>query len=47
VQRSLITVATVGYGDIVPKSNAAKLLVMSEILIGIAHSVLFFSIGGD
>jgi hypothetical protein len=31
---SIVTVATVGYGDIVPKTRRAKMLVTSEIILG-------------
>jgi hypothetical protein len=41
---SIVTIATVGYGDIVPKNWPAKLLVSAEVLIGVAYSIFFFSI---
>jgi len=37
---SLITIATVGYGDISPVSAPAKILSMSQVLIGLLY-VLF------
>jgi hypothetical protein len=41
---SLITVATVGYGDINPVSNPAKILVMSEILFGLLFMLVIVSV---
>jgi hypothetical protein len=40
---SLITATTVGYGDIHPVSSAAKIMVMSEIVIGLLYVVVMFS----
>ena len=37
---SVITAATVGYGDIVPKSNAAKIIVMIEVIVSLLYVVL-------
>jgi hypothetical protein len=39
-----MTVATVGYGDIYPISNLAKLLVMSEILFGLLYILFVISV---
>jgi Ion channel. len=41
---SVITIATVGFGDIVPVSSAARLMVVGEVLLGVAYAVFFFSI---
>lgn len=41
---SIVTIATVGYGDITPKTDLARILVSLEILFGVAYSVFFFSI---
>jgi voltage-gated potassium channel Kch len=41
---SIVTIATVGYGDIAPVTPAARVLVSAEILIGVAYSIFFFSI---
>jgi hypothetical protein len=41
---SVTTIATVGFGDIVPVSSLARLMVVSEILLGLAYAVFFFSI---
>ena len=38
---SIVTIATVGYGDIVPTSGVARLLVSFEILSGLAYGVLY------
>jgi|GEM_PF-1736965 len=40
---SLITATTVGYGDIHPVSYAAKIMAMSEIIIGLLYVVVMFS----
>ncbi len=37
---SMITIATVGYGDFSPTKSAGKLLVMTEVLIGLALIVV-------
>lgn len=41
---SLTTAATVGYGDIVPISAAARSLVMAEIVLDLVYVVFFFSV---
>lgn len=41
---SIVTIATVGYGDIVPVSGWARLMASAEILTGIAYGVFFFSV---
>ena len=41
---SLITIATIGYGDIYPVSKLARLTVMSEVVIGLCYVIFFFSI---
>ncbi|MGY4225021.1 voltage-gated potassium channel Kch [Bradyrhizobium sp. USDA 4503] len=41
---SIVTIATVGYGDVLPLHQATKILVSTEILAGVAYSVFFFSI---
>jgi hypothetical protein len=41
---SIITIATVGYGDITPKTQVARILVSFEVLAGVGYSVFFFSI---
>jgi len=41
---SLITIATVGFGDIHPVDGVSKLVVMSEVMIGLFYSVFIFSI---
>jgi hypothetical protein len=41
---SVVTIATVGYGDVLPVKTATKLLVSTEILAGVSYSVFFFSI---
>ena len=40
---SVVTAATVGYGDIVPRSDAAKVLTMAEIALSLVYVVLLFS----
>lgn len=40
---SVITAATVGYGDIAPKTGLAKWIVTSEILLSLLYVVLLFS----
>jgi hypothetical protein len=41
---SIVTMTTTGYGDIIPKSGSAKLLVSIQILFGFFYNILFFSI---
>jgi hypothetical protein len=41
---SLTTIATVGYGDIVPITTLARLLVMCEICTGMLYAIFIFSI---
>ncbi len=41
---SLVTAATVGYGDIAPVTNGARGLVMLEIIVGLMYGVFFFSV---
>jgi hypothetical protein len=41
---SIVTIATVGYGDIQPVSGLARLMACAEILIGVAYTVFFFSV---
>lgn len=41
---SVVTIATVGYGDITPKSGPSRLLVSLEIVIGVAFTIVLFSI---
>ena len=41
---SIVTIATVGYGDIVPVSGWARFMASTEILIGVAYGVFFFSV---
>jgi hypothetical protein len=41
---SIVTMATVGYGDITPRGWFAQVLVSLEILVGVGFSIFFFSI---
>jgi hypothetical protein len=41
---SIATIATVGYGDIAPKSDLSRAVASLEILTGVAYSVFFFSV---
>lgn len=41
---SVVSMTTTGYGDIIPKSGWAKLVVCLQILFGFLYNVLFFSI---
>jgi hypothetical protein len=41
---SIVTIATVGYGDIVPVSGWARFMASAEILTGVAYGVFFFSV---
>lgn len=41
---SLTTISTVGFGDIHPLSKLSKIIVMSEISLGLTYTVFIFSI---
>jgi len=41
---SVVTMTTTGYGDILPKSNWARLVVCVQIVFGFFYNILFFSI---
>jgi len=41
---SIVSMTTTGYGDILPKSGLARLVVCLQILFGFLYNVLFFSI---
>jgi voltage-gated potassium channel len=41
---SIVTIATVGYGDIAPSSGWTRLTASAEILIGVAYTIFFFSV---
>ncbi|WP_181769855.1 potassium channel family protein [Bradyrhizobium sp. UNPF46] len=41
---SIVTFATVGYGDITPMSNAARVLVSAQIIGSLMYTVLVFSV---
>jgi hypothetical protein len=41
---SIITIAAVGYGDIVPVSGWARFMASAEILTGVAYGVFFLSV---
>jgi hypothetical protein len=41
---SIVTMATVGFGEVVPLSDWARALVSAEIILGVAYQVFFFSI---
>jgi hypothetical protein len=41
---SVVTAATVGYGDIAPVSEAARMLVVAEILCSLIYGIFFFSV---
>jgi hypothetical protein len=41
---SVSTIATVGFGDIVPVTSTARLIVVAEIFFGLAYAVFLFSI---
>lgn len=40
---SLVNSSTVGFGDITPKSSAAKLVVMSQIIMSMMYMIMLFS----
>jgi hypothetical protein len=44
---SLTTAATVGFGDIVPRSTLARVFVMAEILLTFSYVVFIFSVLGS
>jgi hypothetical protein len=44
---SVVTMATVGYGDIYPTCQKSQAIVMSEIFIGLIYAVFLFSIAVD
>lgn len=41
---SVVTITTVGYGDIFANGRLARLLVSIEILVGVGYQIFFFSI---
>jgi voltage-gated potassium channel Kch len=41
---SVVTMATVGYGEITPETDWARGIVSAEIMLGVAYQVFFFSI---
>ena len=41
---SIVTIATVGYGEIVAQTNWSRAVVSAEIVLGVAYQVFFFSI---
>jgi voltage-gated potassium channel Kch len=41
---SIVTMATVGYGEITPQTDWARTIVSAEILMGVAYQIFFFSI---
>ena len=41
---SVVTIATVGYGDILANGRFARSLVSIEILVGVGYQIFFFSI---
>jgi hypothetical protein len=41
---SIVTIATVGYGEILANGRLARTLVSFEILVGVAYQVFFFSV---
>jgi Ion channel len=40
---SVVTISTVGYGDVAPASLVSKAFVMAEILFGIGFALLLFA----
>lgn len=40
---SIVTLSTIGYGDITPMTNTARLIVMGEIIVGVVLMLLAFS----
>jgi hypothetical protein len=41
---SIVTVATVGYGDIYPVDPATRLFVCAEIIVGMFFAIIFFAL---
>lgn len=41
---SVVTIATVGYGDILANGRLARVIVSAEILVGVGYQVFFFSV---
>jgi hypothetical protein len=41
------TALTLGYGDILPKSDVAKILAMLEIVVSLIYVVLLFSVASS
>jgi voltage-gated potassium channel len=41
---SVVTAATVGYGDIIPISTSARLLVVAEIFVNLVYVIFIFSV---
>lgn len=44
---SLVTFATVGYGDISPKTDSARFLVSLQIALAMVYTVVVFSVAGS
>ena len=40
---STVCFTTLGFGDLVPGNDAAKILVCIEAIFGVSHMVIFFS----
>ena len=41
---SIVTMATVGYGEITPQTDWARAIVSAEIIMGVAYQIFFFSL---